>query len=812
MRFAPFLILLIFGVARAQSSLESAAQAHKSGELAKAELLYRKALSEDPKGFGVNYNFGLLLLQTKRAALALERFNVAAIVAPSRFEPFIARANAHLSLGKPENALSALVKGEPVCKRVPQYWLLRAEIELSMGKRTEAQSSARFAASASTGDARLLYQSAGISSRAGDTVSAYEALKSAASVERTNAEVLTALGSVCLSLKKFDETIAVSDQLIGLSPKSPTGPLLKTYALEALKQTDQIDPVLDQAIERGAPKAPLLTRKAELHLVSQNEDAAMKVLDEALVSDKDYVPALIMRSRVLLKMGNPKAAALDASRAVQLQPRSSDAYRAAYQALMALQYENRAEACLRSWSQGVPNDPEPLRILGPILEARQAMTEAVTVYEKLVAMLPSDPNGVSHLASAYLAVGRVPDVIKLLTSVIPRGVDTPDIFISLTLAYRMNGETAKAISTLKALQQRHPKDLRGWLLLANTHERLAAFQSALDVYLEVQQRFPTDPAGYQGAAMTYSKMQKYLDSANTYMLLLEKFPKTYTALPLASTAFALAGKPDAADKVWKDAIAAEPNEVQIRLVYATYLAGRKEVDRAAEAFREVLRVDPTRTDSYAKIADLYFSAKNYKTAFETILPVLDKVADDDRAITLFTQTAVASERIADYDNALDKAIAQGVIGKPLCVAYVDSMARRGATNEAIERLKQLADANPKSGVVWIAIARAQAQKNDSAASLASLQKASDLLPTDQSLIQTFASAAEAARDSAKSADAFGKLYALLPKDDGVCLKYAAYLIESNQKQKAIVLLDEAVNKFPNNSELKKLRASLNGGD
>lgn len=810
MRSAFAAIILLAGAAFAQTPYESALAEHRAGRLTQAESLYKVALRAEPKNFKVNYGYGLLLLQLKRPREALERFNVASLIDASRFEPYVARANAHLDMGNPENALKAIEKGEPHGKAQPQYWLMRAEIESVLGKKDASSRSLMAAAKAAPKDAALLRRVASSFASVGEFAEALRYLKSANALLPSDPGIAADLAAQLMHQGAFDEAIFVANRALDRHPRETRLILLVSYCYESLKQPAAAFEVLAKGIASGGDKATLHTRESELHRAANRAEAAIVSLDAALMANPNFAPALVARARLRLAASDSRAAAIDASRAVQVAPKYAPAYQVAYDSLVALDAPLRAEACLRSWIQSLPEDSTPLRLLIASLRERSALTETLPVLEKLYGLNRDDIKVVEELANLYLQVGRAEDAALIILSAQERDLRSPELTVSLALAYRQAGENAKAIATLQRMRADYPKDTRSWLLEASTYERMRALDSALRVYTEMIHTFPKELAGFDGAARSLALLGRNREAAAMWLRALEVEPRFIIALRHASLQFAAAKDEAAADEVWSVYFSKTPNELESRLLHAVYLSDREKWEEAIAAFKFALTLDAKRADTFGALAELLVRRDRAGEAVDLLMGAIEVVATDVRLVEMFRLAAIKSDRVGEFDSSIESAVAAGVLTQAVCLAYVDSARRGNRLPTAIAKLEAAAAKNDRNGYIWVALSRAHALQQRGDDALACLERAADRLPKDQQVLTTFATAAEAAHDSKRAAKAYGMLSAILPSDAGVLLKHAGYLIEIGEKERARAVLQDASERFPNNPGIRELMKQIGG--
>jgi serine/threonine protein kinase/Flp pilus assembly protein TadD len=251
--------------------------------------------------------------------------------------------------------------------------------------------------------------------------------------------------------------------------------------LAYLRRTSTVDaglPLLERAVAKD-PDSPLtyaaLAEGCWWKYFATNDQKWLERTQEALGEAERRNPDLPEVHRVagLLKAraGQHEEAKVDYLRAIEIEPRDSDAYRR-----LAIVYEsaNELPKALAAFRRAVELDPGYYRnhqALGHFYEERADYRESLKHFQRTVALLPDEPAAHFLLGSAYLHVGQFADSEGELRMSIQLG-ENPDALNTLGAVLMYEGRDREATEYyLRALKSR-PGDYLIWMNLGTAYRRL----------------------------------------------------------------------------------------------------------------------------------------------------------------------------------------------------------------------------------------------------------------------------------------------------------------------------------------------------
>jgi Flp pilus assembly protein TadD len=145
-------------------------------------------------------------------------------------------------------------------------------------------------------------------------------------------------------------------------------------------------------------------------------------LDNVLDAIPDDVPALILRSRVLLEMGRYEESLSDARRAAALRPEEGETHLVVCRAARRLGQDSLAVEALAEAARLL--QPDPVRHVELSVEALELgrLEEAEAVARVAVALAGSNPEAVLQLSRVFVARGRTMEAATVLSGAVREGL------------------------------------------------------------------------------------------------------------------------------------------------------------------------------------------------------------------------------------------------------------------------------------------------------------------------------------------------------------------------------------------------------
>jgi predicted O-linked N-acetylglucosamine transferase (SPINDLY family) len=190
------------------------------------------------------------------------------------------------------------------------------------------------------------------------------------------------------ALGRFEEAVAACDRALGVKPDAADAICNRANALRSLGRLGEALAGADAALALNSdyPQAHDV-RGAALVGLRRFEDA-LAAYDRAVALNPNYAEAWSNRGGALLGLSRLNEAVASFDRALTLQPRLADALLGRATALLQLKRPDGALADCRRALEIEPHSPGALTFLGACYEKRGDLSDAISLYERALAIKP----------------------------------------------------------------------------------------------------------------------------------------------------------------------------------------------------------------------------------------------------------------------------------------------------------------------------------------------------------------------------------------------------------------------------------------
>jgi tetratricopeptide (TPR) repeat protein len=393
-----------------------------------------------------------------------------------------------------------------------------------------------------------------------------------------------------------------------------------TAALRA-RDYDKAVELSRAALETSPNNAQLWTLQGIALASKGNNKEALTAFQRALKISPNSIAALAGAAQIEFQSGNEASVPL-LKHLLELRPEEPTAH--AMLAVMEYRKGDCAGATSHFAKAGelLDSQVDGLHAYATCLVRLKRTDEAVTVFQRALALQPEDPREHLVLASIQLMAKKPQDALATLQPLLQAGNANADVLQLASAAYEDAGETPEAVSTLRQALLQAPRNVSLYLDFANicfTHE---SFQVGIDVITEGLSLQPEADDLYVARGVLYVQLAEY-DKAEA------DFEKAYQLNPSQSLSTAAQGLAavqandlDHALESVQTKLARKPNDPLLLYLQADVLSqkgaepGTPEFRLALQSAKKAVTLQPTLAAARSVLAKLYMQTGQYPEAIE----------------------------------------------------------------------------------------------------------------------------------------------------------------------------------------------------
>lgn len=244
---------------------------------------------------------------------------------------------------------------------------------------------------------------------------------------------------------------------------------------------------------------------------------------------------------------------------------------------------------------------------GGILLLRQKNpAEALPLFEDAARQKPQEFRPRYYLAESQLQTG---DAVKAEESYrLALALDAKSAGAQLGMAQALvqQGKPADAEPYFRQAAQMDPQYHDYLLELAAVYEKGHQTAEAMAIYKE----FPDNPAAQSRLGEMLLESKQYADALPGLEASFQKDPSEPNRVALAA-AYVLTHHPEKALPLLDQAVAAEPSNYDVRMMYARALRDRRQFPAAARQFYEAAKLKPSDAKTWTELGDMLYMAGDY---------------------------------------------------------------------------------------------------------------------------------------------------------------------------------------------------------
>ena len=253
---------------------------------------------------------------------------------------------------------------------------------------------------------------------------------------------------------------------------------------------------------------------------------------------------------------------------------------------------DKASVELRNVLQINPNNGEAYYYFGLIEEHRQNVQGAFASFLKAAELVPANTEAQTKLARMYLFMGDAQNADSAAAKVLAVHPDDGGALVVKAAVMANKGETKAATELAEQLIARDPRRSDAVALLAGLHQRAGDADKAREVLVRGVTANPNDESIRVALITQLAQTKRFDDIEAQYIELIRIAPANAGYRSGLAQLYVAQGKSAQAEKLLRDAVAADPKDESKQLALAALLTSLKRAEDAQQVLRGALDAQP----------------------------------------------------------------------------------------------------------------------------------------------------------------------------------------------------------------------------
>ena len=301
-----------------------------------------------------------------------------------------------------------------------------------------------------------------------------------------------------------------------LDPDNVDGILLQSAA-DAIESLDKGLATLDVAIKRLPQDKTRQLRELRVIMLTQGKrtdevEAGLRELSVDFPKEQGYQFQL---AQFYASQGRVAEADTLLKKLTEVDPKNADTQLGYVQFLAGQRDTDKAEAALKTFIEQNPDAGKLRLALGQLYETSDRAEEARKVYAALGTRAPKSVEGLAarnRVAAIDVRAGKIPAGRTQIEGILTDAPDDANALLLRSGLQYADGKFDDAVSDLRLVLRKEPKNDRALLLLAQSYIRKNDLVLAKDTYRRLLEVSPDSPDGLQQLAALYVSEKDYADA------------------------------------------------------------------------------------------------------------------------------------------------------------------------------------------------------------------------------------------------------------------------------------------------------------
>lgn len=286
--------------------------------------------------------------------------------------------------------------------------------------------------------------------------------------------------------KQYDKALKLLENHAKKSPKSPSIQAFRALAYQGKNDLPAARKALEQALVLDPAYFPAVKHLVELDREAGRYEAARKRLEGYLAKNANHADAMFELAGIAYLEKQDKSYVTWLEKVVAARPKYLQAHALLANYYLAKKEPQKALSFARAAVSSNPDNPNALRLLGATQSALNDPHAAVSTFMRMTEKDPKSPAAFEYLARAQVAVGEIAagkQSLERALQIQPTFVDALDTLFKLEL---QTGAYNEALKIAGRIQRAQPNVVTGYnheadalMLLGRTEQAIKAYETAM---------------------------------------------------------------------------------------------------------------------------------------------------------------------------------------------------------------------------------------------------------------------------------------------------------------------------------------------
>jgi len=398
--------------------------------------------------------------------------------------------------------------------------------------------------------------------------------------------------------RQIKTVISELQPLVAKTPKNATlhYNLGRAYMSPGDSQNlDQARIHFQEAIKLEPRYTPAKLALGELQLAHGENSSAVQTADQILQADPTNLPARLMRSNALMRLGEGQKAREEIATELKMFPKSSDVVFQLGQLEFTEKNYKQAEAAFQALMQA--NDP---RGLPGIMESKVAQSQwdqAIQIAQNQLKQAPDRADYRLSLAKIYFRAGKYGEAASQYQMLIDKNPKIADLYVRLGESKGNGNDLNGAIEAFRKAKEIDPANYLPVLELALLYNRTGRDEEARKTYEEVIKLQPDNVEALNNLAYIKADNGVDLDQALAYaQRAQQKRPNDPNVIDTLALIYIHKNLTDDSLRMLRDLVNKTPNNPTFHLHLALALYQKGDRPEAKKELETALRNKPNDRD------------------------------------------------------------------------------------------------------------------------------------------------------------------------------------------------------------------------